>query len=188
MPIFAFNHLDWEGDFCAYIPRKCEVMKDSNGNSDNDLGQSPNDRTSSLQTAEHLDKSVEIALDGLAAMRPSHSGEKRLGEQPGDIIDRYRLIRIIGEGGMGEVWLAEQFEPVNRQVALKILKLGMDTKRIVARFEAERQALAMMKHPNIANIYDGGATPSGRPYFVMEYVEGETIARRSPPTMKCLPQ
>lgn len=91
-------------------------------------------------------------------------------------IGSYRLLQRVGEGGMGEVWLAEQTHPVRRQVALKIIKAGMDTAQVVARFEAERQALAVMDHPAIARVFDGGATPQGRPYFVMEYVRGETIA------------
>ena len=76
---------------------------------------------------------------------------------------------------MGEVWLAEQTQPIHRQVALKVIKAGMDTAQVVARFEAERQALALMDHPAIARVFDAGATPQGRPYFVMEYVRGETI-------------
>ena len=88
---------------------------------------------------------------------------------------RYRLLQKIGEGGMGEVWLAEQPAPIRRQVALKIIKAGMDTAHVVARFEAERQALAVMDHPAIAKVFDAGATPQGRPYFVMEYVRGEPI-------------
>jgi non-specific serine/threonine protein kinase/serine/threonine-protein kinase len=92
-----------------------------------------------------------------------------------DRIGPYVLRHKIGEGGMGEVWLAEQREPIRREVALKIIKQGMDTKQVVARFEAERQALAMMDHPAIARIYDAGATPMGRPYFVMEYVKGVPI-------------
>ena len=87
----------------------------------------------------------------------------------------YRLLHIIGEGGMGEVWLAEQTTPIRRQVALKVIKAGMDTVQVVARFEAERQALALMDHPAIATVYDGGSTPEGRPYFVMEHVKGEPI-------------
>jgi tetratricopeptide (TPR) repeat protein len=88
---------------------------------------------------------------------------------------RYRLLQRIGEGGMGEVWVAEQTEPVHRQVALKVIKAGMDSAQVVARFEAERQALAMMDHPAIATVFDGGTTPQGRPYFAMEYVKGEPI-------------
>jgi len=97
------------------------------------------------------------------------------GERAGDVIDRYELIEEIGEGGMGSVWRAHQSEPVKRDVAFKIIKLGMDTKEVVVRFEAERQALALMDHPHIAKVLDGGATDSGRPYFVMELVEGEPI-------------
>ncbi len=96
-------------------------------------------------------------------------------EQPGDRIGRYKLLQIIGEGGCGVVYMAEQEEPVRRRVALKVIKLGMDTKSVIARFEAERQALAMMDHPNIAKVLDGGATDAGRPYFVMELVRGVKI-------------
>jgi len=96
-------------------------------------------------------------------------------EGPGTIIDRYQLLAKIGEGGMAVVYRAEQERPVHRQVALKIIKLGMDTKQVVARFEAERQALALMNHPNIARVFDGGATDTGRPYFVMELVQGVSI-------------
>jgi len=93
----------------------------------------------------------------------------------GDIIDRYTLLELIGEGGMGVVWQARQSQPVEREVALKVIKLGMDTKQVVARFEAERQTLALMDHPNIAKVLDGGATQAGRPYFVMELVRGTPI-------------
>jgi non-specific serine/threonine protein kinase/serine/threonine-protein kinase len=92
-------------------------------------------------------------------------------------IGPYRVLQELGEGGMGEVWLAEQEEPVRRKVALKLIKEGMDTKQVIARFESERQALAMMNHPNIARVFDAGATEQGRPYFAMEYVEGEPITR-----------
>ena len=87
----------------------------------------------------------------------------------------YRLLERVGVGGMGEVWLAEQRQPVRRQVALKVIKAGMDTREVIARFEAERQALALMNHPNIAGVYDAGATPEGRPYFAMEFVHGIPI-------------
>jgi WD40 repeat protein/serine/threonine protein kinase len=96
-------------------------------------------------------------------------------EQPGDRIGRYKLLQQIGEGGCGVVYMAEQEEPVRRRVALKVIKLGMDTKSVIARFEAERQALAMMDHPNIAKVLDAGATEAGRPYFVMELVRGIKI-------------
>jgi WD40 repeat protein/serine/threonine protein kinase len=93
-------------------------------------------------------------------------------ERPGEVVGRYKLLEQIGEGGFGTVWMAEQQEPVRRRVALKIIKLGMDTRQVVARFEAERQALALMDHPNIAHVFDAGATETGRPYFVMELVRG----------------
>ncbi len=96
------------------------------------------------------------------------------GVSPGTI-GPYRLQQKIGEGGMGEVWLAEQTEPIHRQVALKVIKAGLDTKQVVARFEAERQALALMDHPGIARVFDAGETPRGLPYFAMEYVKGEPI-------------
>ena len=98
-------------------------------------------------------------------------------EGPGTVIGRYKLLQKIGEGGFGVVYMAEQTEPVLRKVALKVIKLGMDTREVVARFEAERQALAMMDHPGIAKVLDGGATAGGRPYFVMELVRGVSITR-----------
>jgi eukaryotic-like serine/threonine-protein kinase len=98
-----------------------------------------------------------------------------VGEGSGSVIGRYKLLEQIGEGGFGVVFMAEQQEPVRRLVALKILKPGMDTKEVIARFEAGRQALAMMDHPNIARVLDGGATASGRPYFVMDLVKGIPI-------------
>jgi eukaryotic-like serine/threonine-protein kinase len=91
------------------------------------------------------------------------------------VIGPYRLIQMLGAGGMGEVWQAEQTEPIHRTVALKLIKAGMDTRAVVARFDSERQALALMEHPNIAKVFDAGATPEGRPYFVMEYVHGFAI-------------
>jgi serine/threonine protein kinase len=96
-------------------------------------------------------------------------------ERPGTIIGPYKLLQQIGEGGMGVVWMAEQSQPVQRKVALKVIKPGMDSRQVVARFEAERQALAIMDHVNIARVFDGGATESGRPYFVMELVHGVPI-------------
>lgn len=104
---------------------------------------------------------------------PTHA--ELLGESPGEMLGNYQLLRVIGEGGFGVVWLAMQREPVVRQVALKVLKPGMDSRQVLARFEQERQALALMDHPCVAKVFDAGATPTGRPYFVMEYVRGISI-------------
>ncbi|MHC4425779.1 MAG: serine/threonine protein kinase, partial [Planctomycetota bacterium] len=101
--------------------------------------------------------------------------DQDLKEKPGTVIGRYKLLEKIGEGGMAVVYMAEQAEPIRRKVALKIIKLGMDTRQVIARFEAERQALAMMDHPNIAKVLDAGATETGRPFFVMELVKGVSI-------------
>src|SRR6186997_1623763 len=98
--------------------------------------------------------------------------------RPGTVIaGRYKLLEVIGEGGMGTVWLAEQTEPVRRLVAVKLIKAGMDSKQVLPRFEAERQALALMDHPNIAKVHDAGTTADGRPYFVMELVKGQPITK-----------
>src|SRR5512137_1811053 len=103
------------------------------------------------------------------------NGDLDLVEKVGTRIGRYKLLEEIGEGAFGVVYMAEQVEPVQRKVALKIIKAGMDTREVVARFEAERQALALMDHPNIARVFDGGVTQTGRPYFVMELVQGIAI-------------
>ncbi len=103
--------------------------------------------------------------------------DEPIGQRSGTTIGPYKLLEEIGEGGMGSVWMAEQRQPVQRKVALKIIKPGMDSRQVVARFEAERQALALMDHPNIATVFDGGTTASGRPYFVMELVKGTPITR-----------
>src|SRR2546421_5434065 len=100
-----------------------------------------------------------------------------LTEKPGDRIGRYKLLQRLGEGGMGSVWMAEQTEPVRRTVALKVIKPGMDSAEVLARFEAERQALALMDHPNIAKVLEAGSTPEGRPYFVMDLVKGIPFIR-----------
>jgi hypothetical protein len=96
-------------------------------------------------------------------------------EAVGQMLRRYKLLERVGEGGCGVVYVAEQTEPVRRRVALKVIKLGMDTKEVTARFEQERQALAMMEHPNIAKVLDAGATQTERPFFVMELVRGIPI-------------
>src|SRR6266498_3075129 len=128
---------------------------------------------------EALLQAYEQAGDFLgrpAAERPPKAAEVlAAAEKPGDRIGHYKLLQQIGEGGCGVVYMAEQEEPVRRRVALKIIKPGMDTKSVIARFEAERQALALMNHPNIAKVFDAGATEAGRPYFVMELVRGIKI-------------
>lgn len=114
-----------------------------------------------------------------AKTKPPQSDEEYVPsiEGPGTRIGPYRLVKILGEGGMGAVYLAEQEQPIRRQVALKIIRRGMDSASIVARFEAERQALTLMSHPNIARVLDAGTTRMGLPYFVMELVEGNPITR-----------
>jgi eukaryotic-like serine/threonine-protein kinase len=125
---------------------------------------------------EPLDRSVAGSAAPLS--RESNGDTSQLeppGERCGDYVGRYKLLQQIGEGGCGVVYMAEQEKPVRRRVALKVIKLGMDTRQVIARFEAERQALAMMDHPNIAQVFDAGATEAGRPYFVMELVRGVKI-------------
>ena len=131
-------------------------------------------RVDALLESHREDAFLETAVD---RARPTVADQTPLTEGPGARIGRYKLLQQIGEGGCGTVFMAEQEEPVRRRVALKVIKLGMDTKSVVARFEAERQALAMMDHSNIARVLDAGATDSGRPYFVMELVKGIPITR-----------
>ncbi len=151
------------------------------------LAQPPAHRSAFLAAACHDDLAL---LARVATLLAAHDGPESLhvpgavarlaiaGEQkPGDRIGPYKLLQKIGEGGCGVVFLAEQEKPVRRRVALKVIKLGMDTREVIARFEAERQALAMMEHPNIATVLDAGATENGRPYFVMELVRGVSITR-----------
>jgi eukaryotic-like serine/threonine-protein kinase len=114
-------------------------------------------------------------LDGVSAGIQRTALFESIPEECGTVIGPYKLMELIGEGGMGVVYVAEQTQPVRRKVALKVIKPGMDTKQVVARFEAERQALATMDHPNISKVHDGGTTDSGRPYFVMELVRGLPI-------------
>ena len=147
----------------------------------------PEERAAYIKTACGDDNSLIERITALlnahyeAEFLPPHPvneeitlSESTLSESPGMVIGRYKLLEKIGEGGMAVVYMAEQ-KPIRRKVALKIIKLGMDTKSVIARFEAERQALAMMDHPNIAKVFDAGATETGRPYFVMELVTGVSI-------------
>jgi len=130
-----------------------------------------------LELLDTLDDSVFMSAPTGAGFAGPSAPVTSGYEGPGTRIGRYKLLQPIGEGGFGTVFMAEQTEPVHRRVALKIIKAGMDTKQVIARFEAERQALAMMDHPNIARVLDAGATDAGRPYFVMELVRGEPVTR-----------
>ena len=133
-------------------------------------------RVRSFTKAGPAKRPAQARLSGeVVAQTLAHGLE--IHDQPGSFIGRYQLIQKIGEGGCGVVFLAEQQEPVQRKVALKLIKLGLDTREFVARFATERQALAMMDHPNIAHVYDAGATETGRPFFVMELVRGVPITR-----------
>ncbi len=124
-----------------------------------------------------LDDPAFMSAPTGAGFNPSATVTPLPSEAPGSRIGRYKLLQSIGEGGFGTVFMADQTEPVHRRVALKIIKAGMDTKQVIARFEAERQALALMDHPNIARVLDAGATDQGRPFFVMELVRGEPVTR-----------
>jgi eukaryotic-like serine/threonine-protein kinase len=130
-----------------------------------------------------LRRRVEALLQAHVDMGSIHADvqtrtiDQPLTERPGTRIGPYKLLEKLGEGGMGVVFLAEQTEPVERQVALKIIRPGMDTERVIDRFEAERNALAVMDHPNIAKVLDAGSTDSGRPYFAMELVQGLAITK-----------
>src|SRR5215471_1989446 len=151
---------------------------------------SPEERAAFLDAACGADLKLRLRIEALLraheeaggflrdrteAGEPVATVDQPTGEGPGAVIGPYKLLEQIGEGGFGVVFLAEQAHPVRRKVALKVLKAGMDTRQVVARFEAERQALALMDHPNIAKVHDGGATATGRPYFVMELVQGVPI-------------
>lgn len=146
---------------------------------------SPAERAAYLDAACGSDPALRARVEALLAahasvgrfLDPAEADESPVREGPGTCIDRYRLIEKIGEGGFGVVYLAEQDAPIRRRVALKIIKLGMDTRAVIARFEAERQALALMDHPGVAKVLDGGATATGRPYFVMELVPGVPITQ-----------
>jgi WD40 repeat protein/serine/threonine protein kinase len=153
------------------------------------LARSPEERAAYLEQACSCDPALRAAVEALLRANVGATGflerpapalvatvdAPPVSEGPGTVIGPYKLLEQIGEGGFGIVFMAEQTQPLRRKVALKVLKPGMDTRQVVARFEAERQALALMDHPNIAHVFDGGATASGRPYFVMELVRGVTV-------------
>jgi serine/threonine protein kinase len=128
-----------------------------------------------LQAHDNPDSFLRKPVADFGQTMDFTSAEAPLPEKAGTQIGPYKLLEQIGEGGMGVVFMAEQFQPIRRRVALKVIKPGMDTRQVIARFEAERQALAMMDHPNIAKVFDAGTTASGRPYFVMELVRGISI-------------
>jgi WD40 repeat protein/serine/threonine protein kinase len=130
-----------------------------------------------LAAGATVDSSPGQGADQAAAPEQKASTASLLAERPGTRIGAYKLLQQIGEGGMGTVWMAEQQEPVRRLIALKVIKAGMDSAQVVARFEAERQALALMDHPHIAKVLDGGTTANGRPFFVMELVKGTPITK-----------
>jgi WD40 repeat protein/serine/threonine protein kinase len=151
-----------EAEYRAYLDQACGDDKELRGRVENLL---ESDRKAEAFMGQ---PAVEEDLAGIALVPE---------KQPGALVGNYKLLQKIGEGGFGAVYMADQLRPVKRRVALKIIKLGMDTRQVVARFEVERQALAMMDHPNIAKVHDAGATATGRPYFVMELVRGITITR-----------
>jgi WD40 repeat protein len=124
---------------------------------------------------QHLDRLISLGLEGFEDEATIQTGPEM--EGPGGWVGRYKLLSVLGDGGMGIVYLAEQTEPVKREVALKVIKPGMDSRRVLARFEAEQQALALLEHPHVARVYDAGLAPSGRPYFIMEYVKGIPITQ-----------
>src|SRR5262245_41483139 len=133
-----------------------------------------------LQLLVQHENNESFLLDApapLPPVPPNNTIDQPASESPGIVIGTYKLIEQIGEGGMGSVWMAQQTEPVKRLVALKLIKAGMDSKQVIARFEAERQALALMDHANIARVLDAGTTSSGRPYFVMDLVKGVPITK-----------
>jgi serine/threonine protein kinase/tetratricopeptide (TPR) repeat protein len=149
---------------------------------------SPDEQPGFLEQACAGDRSLRAAVEALLRANVGATGfleqpspvvtvDVPPRENAGTVIGSYKLLEQIGEGGMGTVWMAQQTEPVKRVVALKLIKAGMDSKQVIARFEAERQALALMDHPNIARVLDGGTTESGRPYFVMDLVKGMPITK-----------
>jgi hypothetical protein len=149
----------------AFLDRACQSDESLRQEVEALLAASDEARSAFLQSP--------VATEGLLA---NLDGLLGVGLQAGHLFaDRFQLLRKLGEGGMGQVWLAEQTSPVRRQVAIKLIKAGMYDEAVVQRFESERQSLAIMDHPAIAKVFDAGATPQGQPYFVMEYVPGLAI-------------
>jgi eukaryotic-like serine/threonine-protein kinase len=142
--------------------------------SEKDAGAPDGDSEVQAEAARLTGSPIEPSLQAPNSLRTTAADTLPV-EEPGNNIGRYKLLQQIGEGGCGVVYMAEQDQPIRRRVALKVIKLGMDTRQVIARFEAERQALALMDHPNIAKVLDAGATETGRPFFVMELVAGEKI-------------
>ena len=143
---------------------------------------SPTERAEFLERSCGDDRQLRAAVEALLLSHQRSHGvldatSAPLGEHKETIIGPYKLLQQIGEGGMGTVFMAEQTQPVQRKVALKVIKPGMDSRQVIARFEAERQALAIMDHVNIARVLDAGTTPDGLPYFVMELVHGVPITK-----------
>jgi serine/threonine protein kinase len=154
--------VEWHApdEWAAFLDRACAGQPDLRG------------RVEALLAA-HREVGTARHGHGVAGASPVATVDQQPSrEGSGTDLGPYKLLEQIGEGGFGVVFLAEQVQPIRRRVALKVLKPGMDTKQVVARFQAERQALALMDHPNIAQIHDGGTTPDGRPFFVMELVKG----------------
>jgi serine/threonine protein kinase len=152
------------GERAAYLDKAC--------NGDPDLRRCVEKL---LAAQPRVGEFLQAPAAGLPAAPKDATVDQAADERPGTVLGPYKLLHDIGEGGMGTVWMAEQTEPVKRRVALKVIKPGMDSRQILARFEAERQALALMDHPNISKVLDAGATSGGRPYFVMELVKGQPI-------------
>ncbi len=147
----------------AFLERACENDSELRRRVDSLLAHSDSSGT-------FIRAAIEVAEAGLGVVDPPLSDLS-----PGTLVGNYRLERELGRGGMGEVWLANQTEPVKRQVALKLIKRGMDSRQVVTRFEVERQALALMDHPATARFFDAGTTADGRPFFAMEYIQGLPI-------------
>ena len=146
----------------ADLPTRFATREHRSDGATETLARPDPDATTARESASHVPRAAMVST----------------GEGIGTVIaGRYTLVEVIGEGGMGSVYLASQTEPVKRQVALKLIKTGMDSRGVLARFDAERQALALMDHPNIARIYDGGVTPAGQPFFVMELVQGVPLTQ-----------